>query len=205
VKTLSEYKKLVAKSEGRIASIEDQLKEISGQQENLSRMQIAVEEAHAFLQKVAKETQEHLKFHIEDIVNLAVDAVFPDKYEFKVEFEIKRGQTEARIFLLSEDGEEVNPMDDSGGGIVDITAFALRIAAWTLSKTDNVILLDEPARFVSKDLQPKFGEILKTLSKRLNLQFIIVTHNKEIVDVADRIFEVSQIKKVSKIMCREGV
>lgn len=201
--TFIEAQKIIAKSEAKKSILEDTLNKLTDQYENELELQKSIDEAHSFLQLIAQETQEHLKYHIEDIVNLAINMVFPDKYTFKILFEIKRGQTEARIFLLSDDGTEVDPMDESGGGIVDVTAFALRIAAWTLSKTRNTIILDEPFRFISEDLQPAAGEILKSLSHKLNLQFIIVTHNKEIVSVSDRVFEVYQKNKKSVVEVAE--
>lgn len=152
----------------------------------------ALEQAQAFLQKVAQETQEHLKFQIEDIVNLALETCFPEEYIFQVQFNIARGKTDAElVFLDQKSGRQVDPMNASGGGVVDLTTFALRIACYALEQgTDNVIILDEPFRFLSRDLQERAGEILKTLSKRMNLQIIMVSHIGEIIDVADKVFEV---------------
>ena len=69
--------------------------------------------------------------------------------------------------------------------------------------TDNVIVLDEPFRFLSRDLQERAGEILKTLSERMQLQIIMVSHIGEIIDVADKVFEVKKneegISKVKEI------
>jgi DNA repair exonuclease SbcCD ATPase subunit len=159
----------------------------------LDKTAINIEKSQVIAQNVAKNTQENLRYHIEDIVQLALDAVFPDQYIFSVEFVIKRGKTEACI-SFSKDGSKVDPMIGSGGGVVDVAAFALRLAAWSLSTTDNVMILDEPGKWISKDLIPKFAVIVKNLSKRLGLQFLIVTHIKELTENADKVFEVSLLK-----------
>lgn len=155
---------------------------------------ILLEQTQAFLQKIANETQEHLKFQIEDIVNLALETCFPNEYEFSIIFDIRAGKTEASLsFISKKTGREIDPMNASGGGVVDLTAFALRIASYALDRTcDNVIILDEPYRFISRDLQSRAGEILKNLSEKLNLQIIMVTHIGELIDVADRVFEVKK-------------
>ena len=161
-----------------------------------------LEKAQAFLQKVARETQQHLKFQIEDIVNLALETCFPGEYTFEILFEISRGKTNAElVFLDQKTGRQIDPMDASGGGVVDLTTFALRIACYALEhNTDNVIVLDEPFRFLSRDLQERAGEILKTLSEKMNLQIIMVSHISEIINVADKVFEVKKgIDGVSKI------
>lgn len=149
-----------------------------------------VEEAQVFLQKKAQETQNQLKFHIEDIVQLCLDTCFPDRYEFKLEFEIKRGKTEAAL-ICYDNGEEFDIMDAADGGPADIFAFGLRIAAWALGRTRNTMILDEPVKFLSDDLQPRFGEIIRELSRTLKLQMIIVTHRMETTNIADRVFNIA--------------
>ena len=153
-----------------------------------------LEDAQIFLQKIAQETQVHLRFQIEDIVNLALETCFPGEYIFQIKFEISRGKTEAElVFLDQKTKRQIDPMNASGGGVVDLTTFALRIACYALERgTDNVIVLDEPFRFLSRDLQQRAGEILKTLSERMNLQIIMVSHIGEIIDVADKVFEVKK-------------
>ena len=164
-----------------------------------------LEEAQAFLQKVAQDTQQHLKFQIEDIVNLALETCFPGEYTFEILFEISRGKTNAElVFLDQKTGRQIDPMNASGGGVVDLTTFALRIACYALEhNTDNVIVLDEPFRFLSRDLQERAGEILKTLSNKMNLQIIMVSHISEIINVADKVFEVKKgsdgISKVREV------
>ena len=155
-----------------------------------------LEKSQLLIQRVAQDTQSKLKFKVEDVVNTALDAVFPDEYSFSLDFELSRGKTEARlVFNSKKTGREIDPMNASGGGVVDLTSFALRIACFALEQgTDNVIVLDEPFRFISRDLQSRAGEILKSLSRKMGIQFIIVTHIAEMIDVADKIFEVKKNK-----------
>ena len=55
-----------------------------------------------------------------------------------------------------------------------------------------MIILDEPFRFISRDLQARAGEILKMLSQKLGLQILMVTHIGEMIDIADKVFEVKK-------------
>ena len=191
------YNEFQGMKKALLKSIDEDKKSIS---DNKDKLQL-LEQAQAFLQKIAQETQNHLKFQIEDIINLALDTCFPNEYEFKLEFEVMRGKTEARLVFLSQRTQrEVDPMNASGGGVVDLTSFALRIASYVIEQgTDNVIIFDEPFRFVSRDLQERAGLILKKLSEKLNIQIILVTHIPELVDIADRIIEVKKTDGISKI------
>lgn len=163
----------------------------------------AQEQAQALIQQVAKDTQDQLKFHLQALVQSALDAVFPGVYTFQLEFKMTRGRTEAEIYL-DKDGERISPMDSSGGGVVDVVAFALRVATWAIGRTDNVLILDEPFKWLSMGLRPLAGDILKGLSKRLGLQVIMVTHDEEMIAVADRVFAVDQKRRRSIVTVTEG-
>lgn len=184
--------KLFLQSQGMKKQVEKSLSESKLALEKLSNRARLVEQAQVFLQKVAQDTQSQLKFQIEDIVNLALETCFPNEYTFQLQFNIARGKTDAElVFLSKRTGRAVDPMNASGGGVVDLTAFALRIASFVLEQgIDSVIILDEPFRFISRDLQARAGEILRMLSKKMGLQIVIVTHIDTLIDVADRVFEV---------------
>lgn len=187
MKTISDYSDILNQAKGQKTLLERQKQSAEDSLQKWESRSKAIDIAQALIQQVARDTQEKLRYHIEDIVQLALDSCFPDQYEFRVNFEIKRGRTEAELILLK-DGNPMSPMDASGGGVVDITSFALRLAAWSLSKTDNVIVMDEPFRFLSRDLHPRAGEILKELSQKLRLQIIMVTHSEELIQCSDKIF-----------------
>lgn len=161
---------------------------------------IQYEQAKEILKSVALKTQEQLRLKISDITSLALEAVFPEPYKLVIEFVERRGKTECDIFF-ERDGNLLDPLDSSGGGTVDIASFALRIVSWVLQgNLNNVIILDEPMRFLSEDLRPQGALMLKEISNKLNLQFIIITHDPQFTTYADKIFEIKKNKaKISKI------
>lgn len=203
---ISKIKELHSVSKGRLKQITSELEEKKNKLQNLNDRMKLLEQAQVFLQKVAQDTQSKLKFQVEDIVNLALDTCFPNEYEFKLNFNISRGKTDAELLFLSKStGKEIDPMSSVGGGVVDITSFALRISAFALEQgIDNVIILDEPFRFISKDLQSRAGDILKKLSQKLGIQIIMVTHIDNMIDIADRLFEVRKDSDgISKVIQRK--
>jgi len=158
------------------------------------------EKAKAIIQGVAQKTQEQITYQINDIVTMANEAIFDDPYEFNLDFIRKRDKIEAEISFIK-NKEKINPLSASGGGAVDVTCLALRIALWNLQrpKTRNVLILDEPLKFLSKNLLSKAGEMIKSLSDKLNLQIIMVTHLKELIDFGDKIFEVKINNGISEV------
>ena len=184
-------------------SFRNQLVKLQGRRETLRGQKLGDEQkleecnhlldrifaAQSIIQTVAQKTQEELRYHIEAIVTMALEAVLPEPYTFEVAFEMKRNKTEAVCYFVR-DGNRDRPMDATGGGATDIGGLALRVTMWSLGKTSPVIILDEPVKFVSRDLQKRAGLMIQELSKMLGLQFIIVSHIPEIVEGADKIIRV---------------
>jgi DNA repair exonuclease SbcCD ATPase subunit len=158
------------------------------------------EEAREIVRLVGIETQKQLQAHISDISSLALDAVFPDPYELIAEFVQRRNKTECDLYFVR-DGEKVDPLEATGFGAVDVASFALRVASWAMEdpKLRNVIILDEPFKFLSEDHQEDASIMLKQISKKLGIQFIIVTHEQILTTYADRIFSVKLRRRKSKI------
>lgn len=173
-------------------------KEIKEQRRDLRRH----EQAREIIREVGLKTQQQLQYHISEITSLALEAVFPDPYELVVEFVERRNKTECDLYF-ERDGFQVNPLMAAGGGAVDVASFALRTACWSMKKprSRNVLVLDEPFRYLSTDLLPRAGEMLKQISEQLGLQIIMVTHADELAVAADKTFSITQKKGVS---CCEG-
>jgi DNA repair exonuclease SbcCD ATPase subunit len=150
----------------------------------------AHEHARAVIQEVAEKTQAQLQYHISDITSLALEAVFDDPYELLVEFVQRRNKTECDLWFVR-DGNRLEPLSATGGGAVDAAAFALRIASWSMQRphSRNVIIMDEPLRFLSEDMQEQASQMIQEISRRLHIQFIIVTHESVLASYADKVFE----------------
>lgn len=156
------------------------------------------EEAREIIREVGLRTQQQLQVHISDITSLALEAVFTEPYELMAEFVQRRNKTECDLYFLR-DGQRMDPLSASGGGAVDVASFALRVASWSMQTphSRNVLIMDEPLRFLSVDNQERASQMIKQLSVRLGLQFIIVTHEPTLSMYADKIFEVKIKKGVS--------
>lgn len=170
----------------------EKLKELKELEENLLK-------TRAIFQQAAGLTQQQLEFHISGLVSTALAAIWEDPYEFKVEFVERRGKTEADL-LIEKDGLKVKPLDSTGGGEIDVIALALRMAFWSLAKTTRpLLILDEPLKNLSEDLHDKAVEMLKMLTKELNLQIIMVTHIKKLIACGDRIYNFKLVNGVTKV------
>lgn len=140
-----------------------------------------INEAHEIIQLVAQAVQQEAHSQIAGVVSRCMEAVFDEPYEFKINFDRKRGRTEAALTFVRED-LEVDPLTASGGGVVDVASFALRLACLVLARPQirRLLCLDEPFRFVSKDYRPRVRALMEGLAKEMNVQIIQVTHIDEL-------------------------
>ena len=172
---------------------------VSGLHKERSNLKLS-EKARETVVNVLLMTQEQVKEFIETTVSLALSLVYGDDYSFELEYSVKRNQSEVVPWIVI-DGERFSPKTDVGGGVVDVSSFALRLAIFSLMepKPRNIFILDEPARFLSRDKQPLFGAMLKEVSTMLGVQIIMVSHSKDIIDYADKAYEVEQDNGISKV------
>ena len=141
-------------------------------------------ETREIFQTVAKEVQQQAHDRISKVVTRCLQLIFDQEaYEFNIEFEKKRGRTEAKL-QLSRDGMVLDdPINEAGGGVIDVAAFALRLSCLMLRqpKLRRVLFLDEPFKFLSEEYRPEIHNMLVELSKEMKVQFIIITHIPELI------------------------
>jgi DNA repair exonuclease SbcCD ATPase subunit len=153
------------------------------------RLQESALEAQQIAQEVAKGVQEQAHHQLAGIVSRCLETVFDEPYEFQIEFQRKRGRTEARLYFTRDD-VEVDPMTASGGGVVDVAAFALRLSCLCMSQPPlrRVMVLDEPFKFLSEEYRERVRDLLLALAVDFGVQFIMVTHVEE--------FKIGKVKEL---------
>jgi len=170
---------------------ETQLFEIQEASKEQEIFLVNAEKARLVCQTVASEIQKDLEYQISNIVTLALTSV-GFSYQFKTQFVERRNQTECDMFFVK-DGNEVDDLFEGGSGFgaIDVASIALRMAYWSIKKTRALLILDEPSRDLSRDMQEKCSEMIKMLSTELGIQIIVVSHIPELIESADRIINVT--------------
>ena len=136
--------------------------------------------AQEIIQGVAQSIQASVFNTVADVVSQCLSAVFDTPYRFMVDFQRKRNRTEAEL-SLERDGTRFDPLSATGGGVVDICSFALRLVSILLSagRTRRILILDEPFKFLSAEYRDRARAMLETVSEDLGFQIIMVTHIDE--------------------------
>lgn len=171
-----------SKAVSQIASTLDILSSsITREQKELGKLQtnlVQAQDAQEILQHLAQAVQQKAHERIAEVVSNCLAAVFDEPYQFQIAFERKRGRTEAQLQFKR--GKLIaDPLHASGGGAIDVAAFALRIASLVLHRPRlaQIIVLDEPMKFVSYDYQTGVRQMLEQLAGDMGIQIIFVSHN----------------------------
>lgn len=136
-------------------------------------------QVQCIVQTISESVQEEVHAQISAVVSKCLTTVFGESaYEFQIAFDKKRGKTEARLIFLR-DENEIDPLEASGLGVVDIASFALRLACilCSIPPLRRFVALDEPFKHLHVDLQPVAAELLLSLAEETNTQFILITHS----------------------------
>ncbi len=134
------------------------------------------EAAQKIIQIVAQGVQQQAHDKIASVVSRCLETVFENAYEFKIEFERKRGRTEAVLTFVRGGLVISDPLNESGGGVIDVAAFALRLACLVLEKPQRrrVLILDEPfTKIRGKENRRRMRGLLESLARDFNVQMIL--------------------------------
>lgn len=177
---MEDLRKKVTRKVADFDLIRRQVVEEKARLETAQQATIVLREAQELAQEVAQQVQQRAHKQIASVVSRCLESVFDEPYNFKIIFERKRGRTEAQL-VFERDGTIVDPMTASGGGVVDVAAFALRLSCLMLSRPPlrRLLILDEPFKFVSSTYRGRIRHMMEELSKELKVQFVMVTHIKE--------------------------
>jgi len=194
--TLKEIRYRLEQKKGERAQIERSITHLESLIDEGKVALRAHEKAKKILQEVALKTQQQLSYNVSDIVSMALETVFETPYELKLEFIERRNKTECDIYFVR-DGLKIDPFS-GGGGAIDIAAFALRVALWSMQqpKPRPTLILDEPFKHLKgEDANRKVLEMVSKISKKLNIQIIMVSDervSREVtIEFADKLFETS--------------
>lgn len=118
---------------------------------------------------------------LESLVSMGLSKVFNRNYQFKIDYR----SSGTKFLLASEEtgGEFVGIISSHGGGIVQVISFILQVYAMQYSSADKVIMFDEPFAQVSSGyFKERLAQLIIELCDQFNYQFILVTHDNELLD-----------------------
>jgi len=169
----------------RIEELEEEIAEEQGKLD-------VIKNARHIVKVVVALTQNRFKEDVEALMTSAIRGVFG---RFKFTMDWNTTATKSDLNFEIHDGNDVlNLEDDLGCSILDIISIASRpvFHRYQKEQTRKVIFLDEPAKWVGRgEYLDRTCALLHQISENKGYQFIIITHEKKFVHIADKAFHVS--------------
>jgi len=165
---------------------------------SLETMNQCLEKVIIILTQAATTSRDNARAHFEKIITDALQFVSQSKdYEFVIKELTGRAKASYEFYIKSTvNGVEClqKPEDANGGGFVDIISVAAKYAYLEIFNDPRImsgtLLYDEPGKMISEQMSVKFAEYIKFLGNHYDRQTIMVTHNDNLSNVADKTFVV---------------
>lgn len=130
---------------------------------------------------------------IKEYVGYGLKTVIPDQeLDFECEITTKMNKPWVEFLTVNADGISANALDGFGGSVAQIESLILRVLAILQLRLYPLIVLDESLNAVSEEYLPNLSHLLSELSKQLGVKILLVTHNKEILHSATRIYKAGE-------------
>lgn len=134
------------------------------------------EEAQQIIQLVSVAIQQEAHDKIASVVSRCLEAIFDEPYTFRINFERKRGKTEAGLTFTRDGMTLTDPLNEAGGGVIDVAAFALRLACLVLERPvrRRLLVLDEPFSGIRGSVyRQRMRGLVEALASEFDVQFIL--------------------------------
>lgn len=160
------------------------------------------------LNTIGEDRQMQAQETIEELVTRGLQTIFDSTLSFHIVQTIKGRSVTAEFMVRTTLGDtfiETPVLDARGGGLAATIGFLLRVVVLLLSsgtKQDNILILDETFAHVSEEYLPPLGEFLRELVDKTGIQILLVTHQPEFMEYADKSYRFSI--KEGKTEVREG-
>ncbi|MDQ0416929.1 DNA repair exonuclease SbcCD ATPase subunit [Croceifilum oryzae] len=194
-KIVGKYETEWSERKGKQDLLLEQLHEVEKDWQLYQEEKELLDQVRILFQKASDYARQQAKAQLELLVTRALQMVFGPAFSFVIELSEAGKNPSAEFFVVTDwDGMQVKnkPQDSRGGGIVDIISLALRIALITTiqPRVEGPLILDEPGKHVSKDYVVPMVQFLQLISQTYGRQIILVTHNSDLTESADQVYEV---------------
>ena len=155
-------------------------------------------ELKEFLLTVSANYRDQLCNLFASLVTEALSSIFEKDIRFKINLYSYRNEPAIDISVI-EDELEIDPQKSCGGGLNDIISFVIKIIFIHLKKSSKIIILDEPLKFLSRDYIEQSSNFIRDISKRLNIQIILVSHKPDLEISCDKLINIEKNENRSMI------
>lgn len=194
---LRKYDIELSRTEGNRDAVQHSLFNSETSLNDAKAHQALLEQVTEVLRALADLKREEMRLKVENLVTFGLRSVFKEHLTFKIVSgeRAKQSTMELKVVSIVNEVEvETDIVNAHGGGLVQVIALLLRIVILLFSRPApaRILILDESLAHLSREYLEPAAELLASLSNKLGLQILMVTHSPEFEDAADRIYSFSK-------------
>jgi DNA repair exonuclease SbcCD ATPase subunit len=196
-KSFEEKKQILAEDIGAAKAVVERAAVLTKEVDSLTENVKLLEKVAGILATVGETRQKEAQEQIELLVTQGLQKIFGPHLAFRVIQSVK-GRVPVVDFVIQttlSDGKvrETDILSSMGGGVAAVTGFLLRLVVLLLdkSRTSSVLVLDETFAHVSDAYLPALAEFLREIVDKTHMQIVMVTHQREFIEGADKCYEFS--------------
>lgn len=134
----------------------------------------------------------------ETLLTEGLQHIFDDiDLKVKAETDVQRGKVSVNLVTVQEHSSgivtEGSSVDVYGGSVSTVQSTLLRVVVLTRRGLRPLLLLDESLSAVAERYVPRVGQFLSTLSDKLGLDILVVTHNTTLLEQADIVYRIKNV------------
>ena len=152
--------------------------------EQLIQENSTLSELKVFLLQVSANYREDVCSLFTNLVTEALTSIFEKDIRFEISLYSYRNEPAVDITVV-ENGLEVDPQKSCGGGVNDIIFIYLK-------NSERILILDESLKFLSRNYLEQASSFIQSLSERMNLQIILVSHKPELEVSCDNLIKIEK-------------
>lgn len=157
-------------------------------------------EARSLFQKASVYLRAQISSRFADLATRALRYIFQrEDVQFVVELDVKANLPTASFYVVIDD-HRVDPREALGGSMYEVIGVCLRLVCLEVFDLKGPLILDEPLRSVDSINLQNALEFILQYCKESGRQLFIVTHNEQIAQTADKLFEVVQQNGISSVV-----
>jgi len=172
-------------------SLEEKQEKIQKDMNDINKETDSLLELKDFLMSVSANYRDQLCNLFTSLVTEALTSIFEKDIRFNIKLYSYRNEPAIDVSVI-ENNLEVDPQKSCGGGLNDIISFVIKIIFIYLKKSSRIIILDEPLKFLSRDYIEQSSNFIHDISKRMNIQIILVSHKPDLEISCDKLITIEK-------------
>ena len=173
------------------------------QREKARKMVEVVDSSIRLIEEIVSGRRNKMKGSIESIITEALKAIYGDELSISLEYSTKNNRSfvEIRLLKLTPAGIVSRKHGGFGEGVADTICVPLKLLILAKEPAvDSVLLVDEGFKNMDNVRIAKVGQLMRDISRELNVQIIMCSHHKKLIEYAETVNDVTDVDGIAQVV-----